>query len=133
MNKQRIRCAGNSANDFIGEEGKGFRYILDGMNAERILVAQECIGDGRRLLNKGVEYTKERVVFDRPIGQGVQFPLARTSAESLGELADELITVTNVGQSMAGNRMTASLQVSRCRRVMRTAGMGHEDGSRRLG
>jgi acyl-CoA dehydrogenase len=67
----------------IGEEGKGFRYILDGMNAERILVAQECIGDGRWLLKKGVEYAKERVVFDRPIGQnqGVQFPLARAYAE----------------------------------------------------
>src|SRR5487761_367633 len=67
----------------IGEEGKGFRYILDGMNAERILVAQECIGDGRWLLKKGVDYAKERVVFDRPIGQnqGVQFPLARAYAE----------------------------------------------------
>jgi acyl-CoA dehydrogenase len=67
----------------IGEEGHGFRYILDGMNAERILVAQECIGDGRWLLRKGVEYAKERVVFDRPIGQnqGVQFPLARAYAE----------------------------------------------------
>ena len=69
--------------NLIGEEGKGFRYILDGMNAERILVAQECIGDGRWLLNKGIEYAKERVVFDRPIGQnqGVQFPLARAYAE----------------------------------------------------
>ena len=67
----------------IGEEGKGFRYILDGMNAERILVAQECIGDGRWLLQKGIDYAKERVVFDRPIGQnqGVQFPLARAWAE----------------------------------------------------
>src|SRR4029077_16809301 len=70
------------ADSLIGEEGKGFRYILDGMNAERILVAQECIGGGRWLLNKGVEYAKERVVFDRPIGQnqGVQFPLARAWA-----------------------------------------------------
>jgi acyl-CoA dehydrogenase len=67
----------------IGEEGKGFRYILDGMNAERILVAQECIGDGRWLLKKGIDYAKERVVFDKPIGQnqGVQFPLARAYAE----------------------------------------------------
>src|ERR1700691_5555559 len=71
------------AENLIGEEGKGFRYILDGMNAERILVAQECIGDGRWLLGKGIEYAKERVVFDRPIGQnqGVQFPLARAWAE----------------------------------------------------
>jgi acyl-CoA dehydrogenase len=69
--------------NLIGEEGKGFRYILDGMNAERILVAQECIGDGRWLLQKGIEYAKERMVFDRPIGQnqGVQFPLARAYAE----------------------------------------------------
>jgi acyl-CoA dehydrogenase len=69
--------------NLIGEEGRGFRYILDGMNAERILVAQECIGDGRWLLNKGIEYAKERIVFDRTIGQnqGVQFPLARAYAE----------------------------------------------------
>ena len=66
-----------SPENSIGEEGRGFRYILDGMNAERILVAQECIGDGRWLLNKGIEYAKGRIVFDRPIGQnqGVQFPL----------------------------------------------------------
>src|SRR5690348_4002886 len=69
--------------NLIGEEGKGFRYILDGMNAERILVAQECIGDGRWLLKKGIDYANERIVFDRPIGQnqGVQFPLARAYAE----------------------------------------------------
>ena len=71
------------AENLIGEEGRGFRYILDGMNAERILVAQECIGDGRWLLQKGIDYAKERVVFDKPIGQnqGVQFPLARAYAE----------------------------------------------------
>ena len=71
------------ASTLVGEEGKGFRYILDGMNAERLLVAQECIGDGRWLLQKGIDYAKERIVFDRPIGQnqGVQFPLARAYAE----------------------------------------------------
>jgi acyl-CoA dehydrogenase len=71
------------AENLVGKEGEGFRYILDGMNAERILVAQECIGDGRWLLKKGVEYAKERVVFGRPIGQnqGVQFPLARAWAD----------------------------------------------------
>ncbi len=71
------------AENLIGEEGQGFRYILDGMNAERILVASECIGDGRWLLNKGVAYANERRVFGRPIGQnqGVQFPLARAYAE----------------------------------------------------
>ncbi len=65
--------------NLIGEEGKGFRYIIDGINAERILVASECIGDGRWLLDRGVNYARERVVFDRPIGQnqGIQFPLAR--------------------------------------------------------
>jgi acyl-CoA dehydrogenase len=69
--------------NLIGEEGQGFRYILDGMNAERILVASECIGDGRWLLNKGVAYANERRVFGRPIGQnqGIQFPLARAYAE----------------------------------------------------
>ncbi|MBB4371083.1 acyl-CoA dehydrogenase [Bradyrhizobium sp. cir1] len=71
------------AENLIGEEGQGFRYILDGMNAERILVASECVGDGRWLLNKGVAYASERSVFGRPIGQnqGVQFPLARAYAE----------------------------------------------------
>jgi acyl-CoA dehydrogenase len=71
------------AENLIGEEGHGFRYILDGMNAERILVASECIGDGRWLLNKGVAYANERKVFGRPIGQnqGIQFPLARAYAE----------------------------------------------------
>ena len=71
------------AENLIGEEGQGFRYILDGMNAERILVASECIGDGRWLLRKGVDYANERRVFGRPIGQnqGVQFPLARAYAE----------------------------------------------------
>ena len=71
------------AENLIGEEGQGFRYILDGMNAERILVASECVGDGRWLLNKGVAYANERRVFGRPIGQnqGVQFPLARAYAE----------------------------------------------------
>jgi acyl-CoA dehydrogenase len=71
------------AANLIGEEGKGFQYILDGMNAERILVASECVGDGRWLLGKGVAYANERQVFGRPIGQnqGVQFPLARAYAE----------------------------------------------------
>jgi acyl-CoA dehydrogenase len=67
------------ADNLVGEEGKGFRYILDGMNAERILIAAECVGDGRWFLEKAVTYARERVVFGRPIGQnqGVQFPIAR--------------------------------------------------------
>jgi acyl-CoA dehydrogenase len=71
------------AENLIGEEGKGFRYILDGMNAERILVASEAVGDGRWFIRKATEYAKDRVVFGRPIGanQGVQFPIARAWAE----------------------------------------------------
>ena len=67
------------AEALIGEEGEGFRYILDGMNAERILIAAECIGDCRFFLDRAVAYARERVVFGRAIGanQGVQFPLAR--------------------------------------------------------
>jgi acyl-CoA dehydrogenase len=67
------------ASSLIGEEGKGFRYILDGMNAERILIAAECIGDGRWFVERATKYASERVVFGRPIGQnqGVQFPIAR--------------------------------------------------------
>jgi acyl-CoA dehydrogenase len=68
--------------NLIGEEGMGFRYILDSMNAERILVASEAIGDGRWFIDKASEYASERTVFDRPIGQnqGVQFPIARAYA-----------------------------------------------------
>ena len=70
------------AENLIGEEGKGFRYILDGMNAERILIAAECIGDGFWFIDKARRYAEGRVVFDRPIGQnqGVQFPIARAYA-----------------------------------------------------
>lgn len=65
--------------NLIGEEGKGFRYILDGMNAERILIAAECVGDGRWFIERATKYAKERVVFERPIGQnqGIQFPIAK--------------------------------------------------------
>jgi acyl-CoA dehydrogenase len=63
----------------VGEEGRGFRYLLDGLNAERILIAAECVGDGRWFLERATKYATERVVFGRPIGQnqGVQFPIAR--------------------------------------------------------
>lgn len=66
--------------NLIGEEGKGFKTILAGLNAERILIAAECIGDGRWFIDKATRYAKERVVFDRPIGQnqGVQFPIAKS-------------------------------------------------------
>ncbi|QOV11476.1 acyl-CoA dehydrogenase family protein [Viridibacillus arvi] len=65
--------------NLIGEEGKGFRYILDGMNAERILIASECIGDGRWFIERATNYANDRVIFNRPISQnqGIQFPIAR--------------------------------------------------------
>src|SRR5207244_9049502 len=70
------------AQNLIGEEGKGFSSILDGMNAERILIAAECIGDGYWFLDKARRYANERIVFDRPIGQnqGIQFPIAQAYA-----------------------------------------------------
>jgi len=70
------------AENLVGEEGRGFRYILSGMNAERILIAAECVGDAKWFIEKAVAYSKERVVFGRPIGQnqGVQFPIARAYA-----------------------------------------------------
>jgi acyl-CoA dehydrogenase len=70
------------ASALIGEEGKGFRYILDGMNAERILISSECIGNGRWFIDKATERARERVVFGRPIGQnqGIQFPIAKAYA-----------------------------------------------------
>jgi acyl-CoA dehydrogenase len=71
------------AENLIGEEGEGFRYVLSGMNAERILIAAECIGDARWFIDKATAYAKERRVFDRPIGQnqGVAFPIARAYAQ----------------------------------------------------
>jgi acyl-CoA dehydrogenase len=71
------------AENLIGEEGQGFRYILSGMNAERILIAAECIGDAKWFIAKATGYAKERIVFGRPIGQnqGVQFPIARAYAQ----------------------------------------------------
>jgi acyl-CoA dehydrogenase len=71
------------AENLIGEEGQGFRYILAGMNAERILIAAECIGDCKWFIERATRYAKERVLFERPIGQnqGVQFPIARAYAQ----------------------------------------------------
>jgi acyl-CoA dehydrogenase len=71
------------AENLIGEEGKGFRYVLSGMNAERILIAAECIGDAKWFIEKASTYAKERVVFGRPIGQnqGIQFPIAKAYAQ----------------------------------------------------
>ncbi|MBR0680254.1 acyl-CoA/acyl-ACP dehydrogenase [Roseomonas eburnea] len=70
------------AENLVGEEGRGFRYILDGMNAERMLISAECIGDAKWFIEKAVEYSKQRVLFGHPIGrnQGVQFPIAKAYA-----------------------------------------------------
>jgi acyl-CoA dehydrogenase len=72
------------AENLIGEEGKGFKYILDGLNAERVLIAAECIGDGYWFVERATKYANERRVFDRPIGQnqGVQFPIAEAYIET---------------------------------------------------
>jgi alkylation response protein AidB-like acyl-CoA dehydrogenase len=72
------------ADSLVGEEGKGFRYILSGMNAERILIGAECIGDARWLIDKAASYARERSVFGRPIGQnqGIQFPIAESYAQT---------------------------------------------------
>ena len=80
-----------SSEQRIGEEGKGFRYILDGMNAERILIGAECIGDARWFIQKASDYARDRRVFGRPIGQnqGIQFPIARAYAQS--EAADLMV------------------------------------------
>jgi acyl-CoA dehydrogenase len=89
------------ASSLIGEEGKGFKYILSGMNAERILIAAECIGDAKWFLEKGSSYAKDRVVFGAPIGknQGIQFPLARAYAHML---AAEAIVYRAAGMYDAG-------------------------------
>ena len=94
----------------VGEEGKGFSYILDGMNAERILIAAECVGDGHWFIERASAYARERIVFDRPIGQnqGVQFPLARAHAAVCGGRADDAATRPSCSRpaSPAGPRPT---------------------------
>src|SRR5919201_3423207 len=86
----------------IGEEGKGFSYILDGMNAERILVGSESIGDGRWFVDKAVAYSNQRVIFGRPIGsnQGVQFPIAKahTAVEAAALMRDKAAALFDAGQ-----------------------------------
>jgi acyl-CoA dehydrogenase len=90
------------ATSLIGEEGRGFRYILDGMNAERILVASESIGDGRWFVEKAVQYSKDRVVFDKAIGanQGVQFPIAKAhmAVEAANLMRLKAATLFDAGQ-----------------------------------
>ena len=94
------------ASSLIGEEGKGFRYILSGMNAERILIAAECIGDAKWFIARASTYAKERSVFGRPIGQnqGVQFPIARAYAQMraaelmVREAADKYESGADIGE-----------------------------------
>jgi acyl-CoA dehydrogenase len=100
----------------VGEEGHGFRYILDGMNAERILIAAECIGDGHWFVETAVGYGSERVVFGRPIGanQGVQFPLARASAaiEAADLMRYKAAWLFDAGEACAAEANMAKLLAS---------------------
>jgi acyl-CoA dehydrogenase len=104
------------AENLIGEEGKGLRYILNGMNAERVLIAAECIGDARWFTKKASDYASEREVFDRPIGQnqGVQFPIARSYAQT--EAADLMVrkaaAMFDAGETMAAEANMAKMLAS---------------------
>ena len=91
------------ASSLIGEEGKGFSYILDGMNAERILVGSESIGDGRWFVEKAVAYSSQRVIFGKPIGanQGVQLPIAKayTAVVAAALVRDKAAALFDAGES----------------------------------
>jgi acyl-CoA dehydrogenase len=104
------------ADALVGEEGKGFRYILDGMNAERILIASECVGDGRWFVEKASTYAGERIVFGRPIGtnQGVQFPIARAHAavEAASLVRDRAARLYDEGLPCAADANMAKLLAS---------------------
>ena len=101
------------ADSLVGEEGKGFRYILDGMNAERILIAAECIGDARWFIDKATTYARERVVFGRPIGQnqGIQFPIARAYAasEAASLMVDKAAALFDAGEACGPEANMAKL------------------------
>jgi acyl-CoA dehydrogenase len=101
------------ADALVGEEGKGFRYLLDGLNAERILIASECVGDGRWFVDTASRYARERVVFGRPIGanQGVQFPLARAHAAvvAAGLVRDKAAWLFDRGRPCGAEANTAKL------------------------
>src|SRR6266853_1839434 len=101
------------AENLIGEEGRGFHYILDGMNAERILIAAECIGDGYWFIEHGRKYAGERVVFDRPIArnQGVQFPIARayTNVRAADLMRWEAARLFDAGQPCGAEANMAKL------------------------
>jgi acyl-CoA dehydrogenase len=100
------------AANLIGEEGKGFRYILSGMNAERLLIAAECIGDAKWFIDKASAYAKERVLFGRPIGQnqGVQFPIARAYVQMR---AAELLVHDGIAKYEAGENAGAEANMAK--------------------
>ncbi len=102
--------------NLLGEEGKGFKVILDGMNAERILIAAECIGDGRYFIDKACDYARERMVFNRPIGQnqGVQFPIARCYAdvEAASLMVDKAARMFDAGQPCGAEANMAKMLAS---------------------
>jgi acyl-CoA dehydrogenase len=104
------------AGNLIGEEGSGFRYILDGLNAERLLIAAECVGDGRFFIERAVAYARQRIVFDRPIGrnQGVQFPIARAHAavEAADLMRRQGSGLFDLGKACAAEANTAKLLAS---------------------
>ena len=104
------------AKNLIGAEGHGFRCILDGMNAERILIAAECIGDARWFTEKSAAYARERVVFDRPIGQnqGVQFPIARAhiQTEAAALMVQRAADLYDAGQPAGAEANMAKLLAS---------------------
>ena len=99
--------------NLLGEEGEGFRYILDGMNAERILIAAECIGDGRFFVDRATERAKEREVFGGPIGQnqGVQFPIARVyaSVEAASLMVEKAASIFDRGEPCGAEANVAKL------------------------
>jgi len=100
------------AENLVGEEGKGFRYVLSGMNAERILIAAECIGDAKWFIEKATNYARERVLFNRPIGQnqGVQFPIARAYVQMR---AAELMVQRAVSLYEAGQNCGAEANMAK--------------------
>ncbi|MEM7101387.1 MAG: acyl-CoA dehydrogenase family protein [Pseudomonadota bacterium] len=104
------------AENLLGEEGKGFKVILDGMNAERILIAAECVGDGRYFIEKASAYARERNVFDRPIGQnqGVQFPIARcyTQVEAASLMVEKAAQLFDAGLPCGAEANMAKLLAS---------------------
>ena len=104
------------ADSLIGEEGEGFKYILDGMNAERVLIASECIGDGRFFIDRATAYAGERSVFDRPIGlnQGIQFPIARSyiELEAAAGMVDQAAALFDEGKPCGSEANMAKLLAS---------------------